>query len=199
MLPLPSPESTVNWWDQPPESLPGGQDVSERDLETMRRSEMLEVCVQTLAVMQLCFSAGPSSRLFAALPRDTLRTMARLVPMVSYLLRPRRDDPVAQRFQLGPLRMEAFVRRPDEKMQREVYKVVQNMMPFLPRVLGWELWDARAQDRLHGEKTGGAFLALQRDLEIPPFIVCLVLKKASPHRRTEAFNKKVSMGNEAQL
>ena len=35
---------------------------------------------------------------------------------------PRRDDPVAQRFQLGPLRMEAFVRRPDEQMQREVYK-----------------------------------------------------------------------------
>lgn len=203
MLPLPSPESTtVNWWDQPPESLPerGQEDLPERGaVETMRRSEMLEVCVQTLAVMQLCFSAGPSARLFAALPRDTLRTMARLVPMVSYLLRPRRDDPVAQRFQLGPLRMEAFVRRPDEQMQREVYKVVQNMMPFLPRVLGWEVWDARPQDRLHGEKTGGAFLALQRDLEIPPFVVCLVLKKASPHRRTEAFNKKVSVGNETQL
>ena len=29
---------------------------------------------------------------------------------------------MAQRFQLGPLRMEAFVRRPDEQMQREVYK-----------------------------------------------------------------------------
>ena len=24
-------------------------------------------------------------------------------------------------------------------------KVVQNMMPFLPRVLGWEVWDARPQ------------------------------------------------------
>lgn len=28
-----------------------------------------------------------------------------------------------------------------------------------------------------GEKTGGAHLALQRDLEIPPFIVGIVLKK----------------------
>ena len=81
-----------------------------------------EVCVQTLAVMQLCFSAGPGSELFKALPRKTLWTMARLVPMVSYLLRPRRDDPVAQRYELGPLRLEAFVRRPDEDMQLEVYK-----------------------------------------------------------------------------
>lgn len=77
--------------------------------------------MQTLAVMQLCFSAG-GSKLLAALPRQTLRAMARLAPMVRYLLRPRRDDPVAQRYELGPLRLEAFVRRPDEDMQLEVYK-----------------------------------------------------------------------------
>ena len=35
---------------------------------------------------------------------------------------PRREDPVAQQFQLGPQRMEAFVRRPDEMLQKEVYK-----------------------------------------------------------------------------
>ena len=45
----------------------------------------------------------------------------------------------------------------------------------------------RCQDRLHGEKTGGAFLALQRDLEIPPFVVCLVLKKV-PRRRISQFD-----------
>eukprot|EP00434_Breviolum_minutum_P042272 symbB.v1.2.037620.t1/scaffold5604.1/size25404/1 len=184
---LPAPDGNpVNWWEQPPDNIPEpaqSDEGTERDLETMRRSEMLEVCVQTLAVMQLCFSAGPSSRLFAALPRDTLRTMARLVPMVSYLLRPRReDDSVAQKFQLGPLRTEAFVRRPDEKMQSEVYKVVQNMIPFLPRFLEWEVWDHRPQDTLEGEKTGGAFLALQRDLEIPPFIVGLVLKKIASEK-----------------
>ena len=39
----------------------------------------------------------------------------------------REDDSVAQKFQLGPLRTEAFVRRPDEKMQSEVYKA-----------MGWE-------------------------------------------------------------
>eukprot|EP00438_Fugacium_kawagutii_P009994 Skav225078 [mRNA] locus=scaffold987:203108:204970:- [translate_table: standard] len=186
VLPLPlSESSSAHWWEQPPESTPDGRDahVWKRDLETMRRSEMLEVCVQTLAVMQLCFSAGPSSSLLSALSKDTLETMARLVPMVTYLLRPRRDDPVAQRFHLGPLRMEAFVRRPDEKMQKEVYKVLQNMTPFLPRVLGWKTWDARPQDRLNGQTTGGAFLKLQRDQEIPPFIVCLVLRK----KRKKAF------------
>eukprot|EP00435_Cladocopium_sp_Y103_P009104 s3410_g2.t1 len=65
-------------------------------------------------------------------------------------------------------------------MQKEVYKVVQNLMPFLPRLMGWTLWEPRPQDTLDGERTGGALLTLQRDLEIPPFIVCLVLKKASP-------------------
>lgn len=38
------------------------------------------------------------------------------------------------------------------------------------------------QDTLEGEKTGGAFLALQRDLEIPPFIVGLVLKKIASEK-----------------
>ncbi|CAK9023994.1 Extended synaptotagmin-3, partial [Durusdinium trenchii] len=166
------------WWEDAAASTEGVQaEIAERELETMRRSEMLQVCVQTLAVMQLFFSAGSSSQLSEALPRETLLTLARLVPMVNYLLRPRRDDPIAQRFQLGPLRIEAFVRRPDERMQQEVYKVLQNMIPFIPRFMGWETWDLRPQDTLNGEETGGAFMTLQRDLEIPPFIVCLVLKR----------------------
>ncbi|CAK9021188.1 unnamed protein product [Durusdinium trenchii] len=51
------------------------------------------------------------------------------------------------------------------------------MIPFIPRFMGWETWDLRPQDTLNGEETGGAFMTLQRDLEIPPFIVCLVLKR----------------------
>eukprot|EP00913_Durusdinium_trenchii_P032919 g30816.t1 len=137
------------WWEDAAASTEGVQaEIAERELETMRRSEMLQVCVQTLAVMQLFFSAGSSSQLSEALPRETLLTLARLVPMVNYLLRPRRDDPIAQRFQLGPLRIEAFVRRPDERMQQEVYKVLQNMIPFIPRFMGWETWDLRPQDGL---------------------------------------------------
>ncbi|CAJ1400298.1 unnamed protein product [Effrenium voratum] len=176
LLPLPA-ESVHNWWEQAPALAdPPSSDIQDRDVETMRRSEMLEVCVQTMAVLQLCFSGGSSS-LFRVLPRRTLETMTALAPMVSYLLRPRREDPVAQQFQLGPQRMEAFVRRPDEMLQKEVYKAVQNMMPMLPGIMGWATWKHRPEDVLMGEKTGGAHLALQRDLEIPPFIVGIVLKK----------------------
>lgn len=44
-------------------------------------------------------------------------------------------------------------------------------------------WKAHFQDILAGEATGGALLSLQRDLEVPPFIVCLVLKKVRQGQR----------------
>ncbi|CAE8712997.1 unnamed protein product [Polarella glacialis] len=76
------------WWEA---SAEGGVDVEgPGDLETMRRSELLEVCVQTLAVLQLCLSSDSNSRLRASLPLGTLRGMATLLPMVTHLLRPRR-------------------------------------------------------------------------------------------------------------
>ncbi|CAE6929099.1 esyt3 [Symbiodinium sp. CCMP2592] len=180
-----APTSTP-WWekisepsiaDGPPET-----EFDERELESMRRSEILEVCVQSLAVMQLCFSAGPSTHLFSVLPLHTLKTMAAMLPMVNFLLRPRReDDAVAQRYHLGPQRLEAFVRRPDEHMQKEVYKTTQDLIPIIPGLLGWRYWPRRKRDTVQGEETGGALLSLQRDLEVPPFVVCIVLRPKKPH------------------
>jgi len=152
----------------------------------MRRSELLEVCVQTLAVLQLCTSAGPSSSLFSSLPTKTLQAMITLLPMVIHLLRPRRlEDDVVQRYHLGPHRLEAFVRRPDEDMLIDVYKVIRDISPFIPRSLGWacESWPARPQDNIEGMSTGGAFISLQREVEVPPFVVCLVLRPKVPAER----------------
>merc|ERR1711865_212616 len=111
---------------------------------------------------------------------NSCRSIARLVPLVSHLLSPRRlDDEAAQRYHLGPLRLEAFVRRPDEKLAKEVAITVRELMPFLPRLLGLAEWPARRRDRLHGEETGGALLSLRREVEMPPFIICLVLRQKS--------------------
>mmetsp|Transcript_55781 Transcript_55781/g.173399 ORF Transcript_55781/g.173399 Transcript_55781/m.173399 type:complete len:112 (-) Transcript_55781:311-646(-) len=102
--------------------------------------------------------------------------MAQLLPLVEQLLRPRRlDDDVAQRYHLGPQRLEAFVRRRDEPLLEEVRWTLMRLTPFLPHLLGWAHWPSRKQDRLQGEAIGGAFVSLQRNVEVPPFIVCLVL------------------------
>ena len=183
--------ASIPWWEKISE--PSIADATpetesdERELESMRRSEILEVCVQSLAVMQLCFSAGPSTRLFYVLPLHTLKTMAAMLPMVNFLLRPRReDDAVAQRYHLGPQRMEAFVRRPDEHMQKEVYKATQGLIPMIPGLLGWRYWPRRKRDTVHGEETGGALLSLQRDLEVPPFVICIVLRPRKPQNTQQS-------------
>mmetsp|Transcript_169066 Transcript_169066/g.537181 ORF Transcript_169066/g.537181 Transcript_169066/m.537181 type:complete len:788 (+) Transcript_169066:13-2376(+) len=155
------------------------------DPEVMRRSELVQVCVQTLAALQLCIApGGPMSRPLLSL--EMCHVMAQLAPLLGHMLRPRReDDEVIQRFNLGPQRLEAFVRRPDEKMVLEVYKSLHAVMPFIPNDCGWALWEPRKDDILHSEPTGGCIVSINREVEVSPFVVCVVLRPKRPSRERE--------------
>eukprot|EP00927_Polykrikos_kofoidii_P038524 TRINITY_DN32910_c0_g1_i1.p1 TRINITY_DN32910_c0_g1~~TRINITY_DN32910_c0_g1_i1.p1 ORF type:complete len:834 (-),score=127.23 TRINITY_DN32910_c0_g1_i1:7-2508(-) len=158
----------------------GGRDAEK---SVLRRSELLEVAAQTFASLRLCF--GPRAPVpFDRLPRSCFTALAGLLPVASHLLRPgRQDDKVAMKYHLGPLRLEAFVRRPDEPLLLDVFKTVRRIMPYLPRMLGWETWPARRQDYLDGVLTGGGFLSLVREVEVPPFVICMVLRPSRAGRR----------------
>eukprot|EP00929_Paragymnodinium_shiwhaense_P077223 TRINITY_DN39764_c0_g1_i1.p1 TRINITY_DN39764_c0_g1~~TRINITY_DN39764_c0_g1_i1.p1 ORF type:complete len:735 (-),score=127.03 TRINITY_DN39764_c0_g1_i1:14-2146(-) len=145
----------------------------------MRRSDLLQVAGQTLATLRLGF--GPSAPIsLQHMPPGCLGVLERMMPVISHLLRPRRlEDDVVAKYGLGPLRMEAFIRRPDEPMVMHVYKTVCNIMPYLPHHLGWADWEPRRQDNLNGETTGGALISFRREVEVPPFVVCLVLSPRS--------------------
>ena len=106
---------------------PGAQGAAEGfspgGAEVLRRSELLEICVQTLAALQLCLAPGGRA-LAPGLPAASCAAMSRLLPMVGHMLRPRRlEDADAQRYHLGPQRLEAFVRRPDEDIALEVARL----------------------------------------------------------------------------
>lgn len=149
--------------------------------EVMRRSELIEIAVQTLAALQVCIAPRAAAPLLSALPFESCRLLARLSPLVRHVLRPRREeDETAQRYHLGPQRMEAFARRPDEAMVLEVYKSLHGVMPFLPSTLGWNVWPSRKLDRLHGEETGGAHISIRREVEMPPFVICIVMRQKRP-------------------
>jgi len=143
----------------------------------LRRSELLEVAAQTLASLQLCF--GPCTPLpLRRLPRGCFQAIERLLPVVNNMLGPRRnDDPVVARYHLGPLRMEAFVRRRDEPLAKEVRETLRDMSPFLPHLLGWAEWPLRRIDRIEGFPTGGAFVSLNKEVEVSPFVICMVLRR----------------------
>merc|ERR1719343_158195 len=110
-------------------------------------------------------------------------SMASLAPLIQHILRPRRaDDEAIQRYHMGPQRMEAFVRRPDDEMVIEVYSALHGIMPFIPQTLGWERWPVRYDESFDGG-IGGAFISIQREVEVPPFVACIVLKPKNPKPR----------------
>mmetsp|Transcript_26974 Transcript_26974/g.52069 ORF Transcript_26974/g.52069 Transcript_26974/m.52069 type:complete len:780 (-) Transcript_26974:52-2391(-) len=149
----------------------------ERELEVLRRSELVQVSVQLLATLQLCFSHNMLQSL-TALPLTTFQAMGKIFPLVGHILRPRReDDETILKYNLGPQRLEAFVRRPDEPLLLDVHRTLGRLVPYLPRMLGWDEWSRRRQDTLQGEETGGAILKMNREVEVPPFIVCFVIKR----------------------
>lgn len=155
------------------------------DMEVMRRSELVQICVQTLAALQLCLSPGAAAAK-PALSLEMCRAMGHLAPLLRHILRPRRlEDEAIQRFNLGPLRMEAFVRRPHEPMVMEVYKTIYGIMPFVPKLTGWTLWEQRKDDVLEGERTGGAIVTVNREVEVPPFVICVVLRRKRPTSERE--------------
>ena len=128
-----------------------------KETENMRRSEVLQLSVQVFATLQLCTSLGALP--LPALPLESYRVLGALAEMVGHQLRPRRghEDPMAEKWCMGPQRLEAFVRRPEEPMQEEVFKTTRALMPFLPDTLGWAEWDEdpnRRFARLHGEPGG---------------------------------------------
>jgi hypothetical protein len=160
----------------PPDGLANDENP-ERELELLRRSELLQVSVQLLATLQLCFSHNMLQSL-TALPLTTFQAMGKIFPLVSHILRPRRqDDETILKHNLGPQRLEAFVRRPDEPLLLDIHRTLRNLVPFLPRMLGWDEWSARTQDNIEGDKTGGAILKYNREVEVPPFIVCFVIRR----------------------
>jgi len=148
--------------------------------ETTRRSELLEVGLQVLTTLQLSFGPGllmPAIASPQALSLASCRAVSRITLLVDHLLRPRRtEDGVVTKYRLGPHRLEAFIRRPDEKLVKDVRITLVKIMPFIPRLLGWEQWPARRVDQLEGRVTGGALISLQHEVEVPPFVICVVLR-----------------------
>merc|ERR1712151_777796 len=131
----------------------------------MRRSELLEIAAQTLASLQLCLGAGAPQAL-VHIPKTYSRVILQLLPVVQHMLRPRRDDDaVVQKYNLGPLRLEAFVRRPDEPLAMDVYKTLRRITPYIPHLLDIAEWPARRCDQIEGRPTGGALLSLRREVE----------------------------------
>lgn len=170
----------------------GGKLSDIKETENMRRSEVLQLSVQVFATLQLCTSLGALP--LPALPLESYRVLGALAEMVGHQLRPRRghEDPMAEKWCMGPQRLEAFVRRPEEPMQEEVFKTTRALMPFLPDILGWAEWDEdpnRRFARLHGEpggvqgqRTGGALISIQREVEVPPFVLCVLLTHRKQQR-----------------
>ena len=139
-----------------------------------------EAAAQTYASLQICFGPGRPLSLMQ-LPDTCFRSLEQMLPLVSHLLRPRRsDDAVAARYGLGPQRLEAFVRRPDEPLAKDVYKTLDRMMPFLPHFLDWADWEPRHRDQIEGMPTGGGIVSLRREVEVSPFVICVVLSKRHP-------------------
>jgi len=156
----------------------GQRHVIEDEREGMRRSELIEYCVQTLAALKLCHGPCAASEMLEAQPLKVLRSVEELVSAVTYIMRPRRgfDDEAVERWELGPRRLEAFLRPKHDPTIREVYYAVRAIFPFIPHDLGWAAWEPRRQDWSEGSPTGGAIMSLRREVSVPPFVVGVVLR-----------------------
>ena len=74
------------------------------------------------------------------------------------------------------------LRHPDQ-VRDEVWKSLSQLVPFLPRVLGWvDGAGAPRNHRLHRESTGGPAVYMKRNVEVQPFAIDILLHQSDYQR-----------------